>query len=399
MIDPRQIENLSKNRRDFIDIFEMVYNWVTQFVSFQSDDEPIVITNWIVHTYLIHLFDFTPYLHIYSAQKQCGKSLLLGLIKSLSHKGDKLINFTEAIFRYIDKESPSLFIDEIDRWNKEDSQTIWGIINAGFMRDGGDVMRMVGNNQDPTKFKVFSPKVLSGIGKHSSEDTVQDRSIGIELERKLPTESVKRYRHRKEIQIIEEITNSLSELTNYTAREWNNDLSLFDDVHEDALLEILEQLIPNDRAIDIVEPLVVVASMGTTDWLNKTINACVKLTNREDEEDNNTDLLILRVCNNIRMLNVGSKHIFSSDLVEAIHNFKDSELAHFNNGYGIDQSHLAKRLKLFGIKTKQVRIGTESKRGYEWESFKEPVKRYLTPHEEEETLEEPVEVIEIAELF
>jgi len=73
MIDFIQVQRLAHNRRQFIDIFEMVYNYITKFIVFQSEDEPIVVTNWIVHTYLIHLFEYTPYLHIYSAVKQCGR--------------------------------------------------------------------------------------------------------------------------------------------------------------------------------------------------------------------------------------------------------------------------------------------------------------------------------------
>ena len=68
--------------------------------------------------------------------------------------------------------------------------------------------------------------------------------------------------------------------------------------------------------------------MGTLDWLEKTIRACINLTKREDQEDSNLDLEILKVCNQVRMLNVGSKHIFTDDLITAIHQFKESELAH-----------------------------------------------------------------------
>jgi len=406
MIDFIQVQRLAHNRRQFIDIFEMVYNYITKFIVFQSEDEPIVVTNWIVHTYLIHLFEYTPYLHIYSAVKQCGKTLLLSLIKDLSYKGEMLINFSEPIFRYIDKEEPTLCIDEVDRWNKEDKETIWGIINSGFYRRGGSVMRMVGNNSniEPKKFKTFCPKVLSGIDRNSLVDTVQDRSIPIELVRKLQTEPVQRFRHREQVSLIDEMTEVLEELTECTARDHSEEFSLFDEVHENALIEIYQDEILNDRALDIVEPLVVVASMGTSEWLDKTIKAVVKLSNRVDEEDDNQNLEILRVCNHIRMLNIGSKHIFSEDLVKDIHNQKESGLAYMNNGYGLNQNDLAKALGTFGIKTKQVRIGTESKRGYVWDTFKDPVSRFLSDSVEEEPvieIEEEIvdETIEQVEIF
>ena len=380
MIEYERIEHLAQFRRQFIDIFEQVDRYIGQFIVFQNEDQRTVIVNWIVHTYLVQLFEYTPYLHIFSAQKQCGKTLLLNLINELSSKSTLLMNFSEPIFRWIDKEEPTLCIDEVDRWDKESKEQIWGIINSGFFRRGGQVMRVTGNSHTPTLFNTFCCKAISGIDRNSIPDTVQDRSIPIELVRKLDTEPTKRFRNRQEVNVIDEIRMLLEPLTEYT-REMEE--PLFDESHENALVVLYEDEIKNDRALDIVEPLVVVASLGSAEWLNKTINACINLTNREDEEDYNLDLEILRVCNHIRMLNIGQKVISSADLVDEIHKQKDSELAYLNN-WGIDQSYLAKRLKVFGIKSKTVRIDeVTTKKGYQWSDFVEPVTRYLPNYQEE----------------
>ena len=138
--------------------------------------------------------------------------------------------------------------------------------------------------------------------------------------------------------------------------------------------------------------------------LEKSVIACRNLTVREDEEDSNLDLELLRVCNEIRMLNFNSsKAIFSADLVDTIQKQKDSELAYLNNGFGIDQPFLARRLKVFGIKPKTVRIGSETKRGYEWNQFVEPAKRFLSSFTEEEITEDLSAIdtseVEQAEMF
>ena len=83
MIEYERIEHLAQFRRQFIDIFEQVDRYIGQFIVFQNEDQRTVIVNWIVHTYLVQLFEYTPYLHIFSAQKQCGKTLLLNLINEL----------------------------------------------------------------------------------------------------------------------------------------------------------------------------------------------------------------------------------------------------------------------------------------------------------------------------
>ena len=374
-----ELSRLAQYRREFIDIFEVLERYVIRFVVFQSEDEPVIITNWIVHTYLIHLFNYTPYLHIYSATKQCGKTLLLSIIKQLSYSGLQLINFSESIFRLIDKQDLTLCIDEVDRWDNESKQAIWGIINAGFLREGGEVYRSVGKGSDqtPTTFKVFCPKVISGIDQHSLPDTVQDRSIPIELVRKLKEEPAERFRHRVELPRMEEIKSMLEPLLTYTAYNYEDENSLFDSVHEDSLVATYEDAIENDRALDIVEPLVLVASMGSSEWLEKTVRACVNLTKREDDNESNISVEVLRVCYEIKMESQGQKAIHSEDLVERINKKKDSELAYLNQ-FGIDQNWLAKRLKAFGIGTQNVYVAGTTKKGYYFNDFVIPAQRFLS---------------------
>ena len=51
----------------------------TQSITFSSVHQAVLIALWIAHTYLIELFACTPYLHITSPAKRCGKSNLLTL--------------------------------------------------------------------------------------------------------------------------------------------------------------------------------------------------------------------------------------------------------------------------------------------------------------------------------
>lgn len=374
-----ELQRLAKFNREFIDIFETIERYLKRFVVFQSEDEPVIITNWIVHTWLIHLFNYTPYLHIYSATKQCGKTLLLSIIKQLSFNGFQLINFSESIFRLIDKDPLTLCIDEVDRWDNESKQQIWGIINAGFLRAGGEVYRSVGKGSDqaPMTFKVFCPKVISGIDQQSLPDTVQDRSIPIELVRKLKEEPAERFRHRVEFPIMEEIKVLLEPLLGYSAYNYEDENSLFDSVHEDSLIATYENAIENDRALDIVEPLVIVASMGTDEWLTRTVNACVNLTKREYDNESNISLEVLRVCYEIKVERMGQKNIHSEDLVKAINEKKDSELAYLNQ-FGVDQNWLAKKLRTFGISPTNVRVAGTVKKGYKFNDFVLPAQRFLS---------------------
>jgi hypothetical protein len=54
------------------------------------------------------------------------------------------------------------------------------------------VMRSVGDEHEPGAFSVFAPMVIAGIGKQA--ETVEDRSIIIELKRKKPNERTESFR-------------------------------------------------------------------------------------------------------------------------------------------------------------------------------------------------------------
>ena len=53
----------------------------------------------------------------------------------------------------------------------------------------------VGRDHEPTDFPVFGPKMIAGIGR--LPDTVDDRSIPIDMRRKAPHEHVERFRMRE----------------------------------------------------------------------------------------------------------------------------------------------------------------------------------------------------------
>jgi putative DNA primase/helicase len=141
---------------------------------------------WITMTWMIEKFDIAPYIVITSPEKRCGKTQLLSLLSKLSYRSIAASSITpSALFRSIEAWSPTLFIDEADACLK-DNEELRGILNSGNSRDLAYVIRNVGDDHVPTKFNTFCPKAISGIG-HIS-DTIEDRSIIMELRRKLPSQ-------------------------------------------------------------------------------------------------------------------------------------------------------------------------------------------------------------------
>jgi putative DNA primase/helicase len=371
-----QVNHLAQYRAGWSELFNDLYRLLTSFIVFENDDEPVVIVNWVIHTWLIPLFEYTPYLHLFSATKGCGKSNLLKLIAWLSSKGRIEINCTNAIYRTIDKNKPTLCFDEIDRYNSEDKGELWGVLNQGNEQSGAIVTRYSGPNNSAEEFDLFCPKAFSGIGREKLPDTLQDRSIPIALRRKLKEETTQRFRARKVRitcnEFVEVIERQVEEIA---------DEDIFPDKLQEDFLEVLEEHIENDRAIDIAEPLLLIASLGDEDWLNRTTQSLINLSIREDEEDYNNELLLLKVCAEVmkQELSYGRSNIYSKHLVEKVNNSDTGRFGRYNNGLGIDQMFLAQKLKGYKIKTQSVR-GDNSEgilKGYKFEDFEEPIARYL----------------------
>src|SRR5262245_54502187 len=145
----------------------------------------------------VDAFEFTPYLHIFSPTRSCGKSHLLACIAKLARNVLSTVSLTvAALFRTIEQDQPTLLIDEVDNILSKgnENEELRAILNAGFER-GSKVRRCVGPNFDLKDFAVFCPKALAGIGR--LPDTVSDRCIPIHLIAKKKSEAIQRFRKRE----------------------------------------------------------------------------------------------------------------------------------------------------------------------------------------------------------
>lgn len=148
---------------------------------------------WIAAAWFADVVRVAPFALITAPEKRCGKSTLLELIGRLTPKSLTASSITpSALFRSIDLWGPTLLIDEVDATLK-DNEELRGLLNSGHTRSSAYTIRCTGDDHTPTKFSTWGFKALSGIG-HVS-DTLMDRSIILELRRKLPNEQVQRMHH------------------------------------------------------------------------------------------------------------------------------------------------------------------------------------------------------------
>lgn len=316
------------------------------------------ISLWVLLTYCHNAFNVLPLLGITSPTKRCGKTTLIEILQALTDKGLAASNLTPAAaFRTIEKYSPTLLIDEADTFLKNNDE-LRGIINSGHTKSSAFVIRVEGDNHEPVKLSTWGPKAIGMIG--TLPDTIEDRSIVIQLRRKMPGETV-----------VKTGLNFIDESAGIRAqcKRWCQDN--FDNICN---VEVSVAPSGNDRADDNWHPLFAIAEVVGGSWPGKVKAAMTKLVALTDDDVTGAKLLI-----DIRDIFelTGNDRIFSNDLVDELKALTESPWGDWSRGKGLSANGMGRLLKPFGIKSKNVRIEEEQYKGYTLDSFQDAFNRYI----------------------
>jgi hypothetical protein len=353
--------------------------FVTRFCVFPSEHYTTAVVLWIAHTHCIDAFEITPRLVFLSETKQTGKSRALEVIDLIAARARYLASMTTAyLFRLADQSKPTLLFDEIDtvfgpksRGNEE----LRGLINVGFRRSA-TVGRCVGDGskQTPTEFAAFAPLAMAGIG-DCVPDTVIDRSVVLRMRRRARDERIDSLRYGK---VAAE------------ARELRERLAAWGAAHVEALTHG-DPIMPEgieDRPADTWEALLAVADAAGGEWPDRARRACVVLNDARSLEDSSIAIRLLVDIRNV--LHGDDAHVFSAELCSRLNDIEDAPWGGWHDGKGIAQRDLARRLKGFGIESKQVRVGDTTRKGYDVADFADTFTRYLPTSGTRETSETPL---------
>ncbi len=172
--------NLWNDKKVNENLIEEITNAIKPFVFFSNPRLYDFIAVEATSTYVFNLFEAIPYLHLTGA-KGSGKTTLVRILSSLSHHPVSTVSVTPAnVFRMIENEQPTLFIDEAEDLEKRgtsNNPTIQSL-NSGYKKDG-KVHRVIKNL--PTQFSTYCPKVIAGI--NSLSPALADRCITIEMQK------------------------------------------------------------------------------------------------------------------------------------------------------------------------------------------------------------------------
>ncbi len=333
------------------------------------------IALWTVSTYIVvdhgHV---APMLAVTSPEKRCGKTTLLDWLSRLVERPLNAANITaSAIFRTVDVCKPTLLIDEADSFLGETGDELRGILNSGHSKTSAYVIRCCGDNAEPRRFSTWSCKAIALIGKLAGRySTLADRSIEIQLRRKMPTERLMKLRHVH--------AGQFDELARRCAR--------FALDHGAAIGKARPE-IPDclhDRAQDNWEPLLAIADVAAGVWprLARTVAVALSGGAEDDAADDSRGVQLLADLR--RYFEGGNATSYPTEtLLRYLHGINEAPWATFTKaGKPMTARHLATMLRPYKIIPRSVRVAetarvsaTDTPKGYHVEDFADAFSRYL----------------------
>jgi putative DNA primase/helicase len=339
---------------------------------------PEALALWTLHTFAFYLRDVTTYVGIESPEKRCGKTTLLTVLSEMVNRPVVASNISPpAFFRVIEESQPTLLIDEADTFLRGNEE-LRGILNAGYTRKTAYVVRVTqaGGRADGAgtrlaRFSCWCPKLMAAIGR--LPETLADRCIVIRMQRKRADEPCERSK------AVEG-----GELKRRCAR--------FVLDHETEIAGARPAIPPglNDRAGDVWEPLLGLADVAGGRWPGLAREAAVGLTGAA-EEGSAIGALLLDILVVLRVLGAG--RVPSRELVAQLNARSGRPWGELNRGRPVDELWLARQLRPYGVRPRNMRWEGQVAKGYLGEDFEEVFRRYI-PRTEFEALREECREVE-----
>jgi hypothetical protein len=330
-----------------------------------------VLALWVAHTHVIAAADTTAYLHVTSAEVECGKTRLLEVIDPIVCKPAPLLDPSAAsLYRGIDSgRIVTLLIDEIDNFlpgGKADSdakKTILGLINGGYRR--GLLVPRVTNGRDLEWFSVFGPKALTGIGELPR--TLASRSLRFRMRRRRRDEPAERFRRKRVLQEAQPLGDEFA--------AWATDDVI-------ATLEKADPLLPDelgDREQDVCELLVAIADLAGNGWPERARTGLVAVF-KDAHDAQAAQSLGTRLLGDVRDVIGELDKITTVQLLDLLNGLDERPWGGWDDGAGLKPRNLAGLLRPFGVRSQTIRLDdAKTAKGYKRDDFEDAFARYLAP--------------------
>jgi hypothetical protein len=347
------------SRDDGAELLEEIKTFLTRYMVLPSGAVADLLAVWTLHTHAIVVAYATPYLRITSATRECGKTVLMEILATLVRRGWHAVNPSAAVlFRKIDREQPTLLLDEMDNFPLDDRRDALAVLNAGYKR--GAMVDRCKENGDLESFSAFSAKAYAGIDERRLVDTLLSRSITIRLEKRLRSDAIEPW--------IGQDGEELAELLRERAEAWaKQNLE-----HLDPRPVLPDSII--NRAAEVWRPLLAIADRVGGDWPTRIRRAAEVLATGGDDADEQDALVLL--LSDIRDAFGEATVISTANMLAFLNGLDESPWGARRRGEGLDARGLARMLRPFKIRPRSVRAEGGSK-GYHLEQFEDVFARHL----------------------
>jgi len=360
-----------------------VCTFLQRFVCYPNQKALTAHALWCVHAHLMDRWDTTPRLAFLSAEPSSGKTRALEVTELLVPNPIMAVNVTPAyLFRRVGgDEAITLLYDEIDTVfgpKARDNEELRGLLNAGH-RKGATAGRCVvrGKNVETEEIPAYAAVAMAGIG--WLPNTILSRSVIIRMRRRHAGERVEPYRRRIHESEGSRLKDSIAVWARSATIEWP---PLPDEIQ--------------DRDADVWEPLIAIADAIGGDWPDRSRVAAVALLGEGREADAS---LGIRLLGDLKAI-FGDEHELPSKTILARLNELEESPWGDMHGKPLDERRLARMLKAYGVKSKTIRVGTQTPKGYLRADLEDQFRRYLPPSSgKSATSETPPRVADVADVL
>jgi putative DNA primase/helicase len=325
--------------------------------------------SWVHERSAVH----SPILMVTSVERDSGKTTLLGVLGFLIRRSLLSVSVSAAaLYRSIEKWQPSFVIDEADAIFR-DNELLREVINASWTRGQG-VLRCQPETNEPFLFPTFCPKVI-GLKGRKLPDTTLNRSIIVELKRKLPTEKVTDFLHIDDA--------GLTELRRKLARWADDNADRLAAANPVAPEGFINRVAANWRL------LLAIAELAGGDWPERARKAAMVLVGPETS-------LGIKLLSDVRdaFIAEDAEELSTQELVDYLTGLEDRDWSELNRGKPITKVWLSRQLGKFGLASGNVGERGSRLRGWRFDTFTEAFARYLsvTPPANSHTRTQPHEM-------
>jgi hypothetical protein len=339
-----------------------VYDFLGRFVVYPSEHARVAHALWVLHAHLMDRWDTTPRIAFLSVEPASGKSRALEATEPLVPFPVVAVNVSPAyLFRKVGaKEGATILYDEIDTVfgaKAKDNEEIRALLNAGHRR-GAVAGRCVvhGKTVVTEEISAYAAVAVAGLG--WLPDTILSRSVIVRMRRRRVDEQVEPFRRR--------IIGPEAETIRHLIELWTRSVPA----------QIAWPTMPpeiQDRDADVWEPLLAVADLAGDDWPRRARRAAKALIEAAKEAEPSFGILLLT---DLRAVFGDADKMATETILQKLCEIEEAPWRDLK-GKPLDGRGLARRVREYGIKSRTVRIGNATPRGYERKDFLDAWSRYL----------------------